>query len=527
MAIGSIEYAESNLSGFLDGSISKTDDTVLCRITDRVTGLPRAPQSTTKLWVMDKGTEAYPNRKYELMLVGSVSTDVNNVTTLSSCVRGLPFFGTDLTSTGIAYDHVAGAEIGVADSHLFWNLFAAILDGTYSIPQLKLGNRPIFELAGLLGFRMFANETARDAAIAVPQNGDTCFLINTGLPQWYGGGSWNDFASGSTPNASETVAGKAQQATLAQQIAKSQFGSTGAPNFVNPKNTAITSADAAEGKLVQLNSSNKIDSTLVDLSTLAPSTNSIAALAGIAIDGSTTPQLVYISDGSGGRTAGSFYGADADDTTNISFNSIGFINVNASSIGTSYNILTGVINGFSGLTLGALYYSSTTAGAITASPTVSNQKAIGIALSATALWTFPSRSYPQYGGGLANTITISGTSVVTIYTGFKAKAISFNLFIAAEDSSGGNGNSTIINGNFNAATYLGSDLEFHGTTAAQIAGLTTAPSVRPTAGTNQSSITMSVAFNADTVVITFTNDIVAGTGSANTFYNIAVTAYPY
>lgn len=82
----------------------------------------------------------------------------------------------------------------------------------------------------------YADATARDIAITSPTNGLEVYLIAEGKFTDYTGGVWTDRASGTTPNASEIVAGKVEQATLAEQGTLTEFGSTGAPLFVNPKN---------------------------------------------------------------------------------------------------------------------------------------------------------------------------------------------------------------------------------------------------------------------------------------------------
>ncbi len=99
------------------------------------------------------------------------------------------------------------------------------------------------------------------------------------------------------------------------------------------------------------------------------------------IDGSTTPQAVYISNGANSRTAGRIYKADADDTTNEAIRCDGFVVENKTTGQTTGMVRSGLLT-FSGLTAGADYYLSTTAGAI--STTWSPIK-VGKALSTTVL----------------------------------------------------------------------------------------------------------------------------------------------
>jgi hypothetical protein len=274
--------------------------------------------------------------------------------------------------------HAVGSKIIISDAYPVWNSlddYVSKAGDTMTGPLDFSGASATLRLPNL-------TEAQRDA-LASPANGMKIFNTTAGEEQVYNGGSWYTVAAGSTqPDASETVAGKVEQATLAEQIAKTETGTTGAPLFLNPKNTAITSADAAEGKLVQLNSSKQVDSSL-----LAGGSVTISLPAGEAVDGSTTPQLVAISDGTNGKTSGAFYKADSDDTTNMLVNSIGFVNVNAATPGTSYNVITnGIVDGFTGLTVGASYFNSATAGEISLTPPATGvvQK-VGWAISETQL----------------------------------------------------------------------------------------------------------------------------------------------
>lgn len=301
-----------------------------------------------------------------------------------------------------ALAHAVGSKIIMSDAYPVWNSlddYVSKAGDTMTGPLDFSGASATLRLPNL-------TEAQRDA-LASPANGMKIYNTTAGEEQVYNGGSWYTVAAGSTqPDASETVAGKVEQATLAEQIAKTETGTTGAPLFVNPKNTAITSADAAEGKLVQLNSSKQVDSSL-----LAVGSVTISLPAGEAVDGSTTPQLVAISDGTNSKTSGAFYKADSDDTTNMLVNSIGFVNVNAATPGTSYNVITnGVVSGFSGLTVGSDYYNSATGGAISATPPATGVvQRIGRAVSATELLIMPftRQIYATYsfsGGGTNETV---------------------------------------------------------------------------------------------------------------------------
>lgn len=260
------QYTESNLVGTLTQSIDGAATTIYAAFTDRISGDVRQPQSSTKLFVIDKGTESFPNSNYELILASSSSYDsATGITTLTGCTRGLAFYGTS-TAGGTGNPHTGGAEIGCVDVHLLWNILVSILDGTNSPPAFKISSRLGYELGGVLGFRQFADSAARDAAITVPQNGDTCILTGSGVAQYYSGGAWNNIGNSATPNGDETTAGKWQGATVAEQGTATDLGGTGAHLVPMNKNLVKTSSGAGdENKIAILDATGKFASGFLPL----------------------------------------------------------------------------------------------------------------------------------------------------------------------------------------------------------------------------------------------------------------------
>jgi hypothetical protein len=115
--------------------------------------------------------------------------------------------------------------------------------------------------------------------------------------------------------------------------------------------------------------------------TLDVDISGVAGTSGIALG-----NCVYLSDGSGGTTAGRWYAADSDLTYgSVTANALGFALSAPASAGDSFNIRTsGRVTGLSGLAAGSLYYISATAGAITTTPPT-NARPVGVADSATSL----------------------------------------------------------------------------------------------------------------------------------------------
>jgi len=227
------QYTESNLSGTLTQSIDRTSTTIKAIFVDRISGDQRTPQSSTKLFVVDKGSEQFPNDNYEIVLCTSHSTDSEGVTTLTGCTRGIAFYGTSLVG-GTGNAHISGAEIGCADVHLLWTLMVSCLDGTNSPVGFKIGTPITFELSGILADRVFTDIAARDAAITVPVNGMSCYVTGDGVFYDYQSGSWQARANGSTPNAGTAVAGKVELATQSELDNGTATGGTGAGLVATP-----------------------------------------------------------------------------------------------------------------------------------------------------------------------------------------------------------------------------------------------------------------------------------------------------
>ena len=105
------------------------------------------------------------------------------------------------------------------------------------------------------------------------------------------------------------------------------------------------------------------------------------AVAGEAL---SAGDLCYLSDGSGGLTAGRWYRADADLYYASIHPELGFAPSAIASGGTGTIRIGGVMTGLTGLTAGSTYYVSATAGALTTTaPT--NARSVGVAISTTTL----------------------------------------------------------------------------------------------------------------------------------------------
>lgn len=113
---------------------------------------------------------------------------------------------------------------------------------------------------------VFDDATARDTAIPSPEDGMHCYLKDAWMYYDYTAGSWEERTAWSiTPNASETVAGKVEQATNAEFTAGTDTWGTWASLFVVPSQVklAITGSftageDITEWNLLAIESDSKV-----------------------------------------------------------------------------------------------------------------------------------------------------------------------------------------------------------------------------------------------------------------------------
>jgi hypothetical protein len=181
--------------------------------------------------------------------------------------RGLSLTSTTrLTVAENVKTHGSGVTIIEAPDHYTLNDKASLsLDNTWTGDQTFEGDTT-FEQS--ITVPVYADATARDAAITSPTNGMEVYLTDTGKFYDYTAGAWIARESGGTfPNASDTVAGKVELATEAEVIAGTGTGATGAELVIPNDSTAIvaTSAGVADaGKLARLGATGKFDNTLID-----------------------------------------------------------------------------------------------------------------------------------------------------------------------------------------------------------------------------------------------------------------------
>ena len=326
-----------------------------------------------------------------------------------------------------ALSHPVGSVITLSNPYSVWLDIEAAIEGKVSISGDTMTGELNWASDSADALIRVSNmtEAVRDT-IGSPANGMLIYNTTAGQLQVYDGGAWAGIDTGaSVPNASETVAGIVELATNTEMGAGTSTGGTGA-RLIPPNDQLVKTSSGAgdENKLAVLNASGQFADGFINASGLSPGSMSYSLPAGEAVDGSSTPQAVYISDGSNSNTAGRFYKADVNDQTNMAVRFVGFVTENAATPGTNYDVqIGGVVTGFTGLTEGIDYFLSSTAGGVTATQTNPAMK-IGTAVSATELlinkerptaYSFTQTTMASVGSGSFQDLTIS--------TGFRVKAI--------------------------------------------------------------------------------------------------------
>lgn len=108
-------------------------------------------------------------------------------------------------------------------------------------------------------------------------------------------------------------------------------------------------------------------------------------ISSVAGESLAAGKAAFLSDGSGGRTAGRWYLTDADDTAmSTTPVSVGIVSAQILIGQTGSMQIGGRATGLSGLTAGTAYYLSTTPGGLTSTPPT-NARLVGVADSTTSL----------------------------------------------------------------------------------------------------------------------------------------------
>lgn len=272
-------HTEDNIIGTLQSAITSTlQNGIAIAFRSRIDGTSVTPLATTRLFVIDKGTEEFPNERYELIYAVNGHSTTSGVTTLANgVIRGLEFSGTSLAAvTARQKSHPGGAEVGIANSHYLSTIAAEILGGNISTGTnvFKVGDDTAGDQSYYFGTdhttdpRLYWDDsdkrykitrgddeaaageseliggglrltTAERDALTWPSGGVTIYNTTLGYTQFREGGAWVSNVSGATvADATTAVAGKVELATSAETQAGTNIGGTGASLLALPSDIA-------------------------------------------------------------------------------------------------------------------------------------------------------------------------------------------------------------------------------------------------------------------------------------------------
>lgn len=176
----------------------------------------------------------------EDVLVESIDTSANTMT-IKASGRAQNRYAGDSPS---ALEHKIGSKVIMSNPY---GLFAA-LETAFDGKVAKAGDT----MTGALGFSGTTHAGIKPVSLTTVQRvalsltgADTAIVYDSTIGEYYAwqGAAWSPIQSGSTqPNASETVAGKVEMATLAEQGAHTETGGTGALLALQSKNTIKAAA---------------------------------------------------------------------------------------------------------------------------------------------------------------------------------------------------------------------------------------------------------------------------------------------
>jgi len=277
----------------------------------------------------------------------------------------------------------------------------------------------------------------------------------------------DDLAIAGAPDASTIVKGIVEAATDAELQAGTATGATGAllaatgSSFKQAGTANKVPVGDSNGKLAAswggsastlatLNGSSKVvedpaNATATPTASKIPIADASGTLngwsgrlddnsrtTGEAIDGSTTPQAVCVA-----VADGLIYKADANTSTRV--NAYGFITTNALITTTPYVKVAGIVGGFAGLTVGAMYYVTDTAGSISTTPSTTCIIPVGRAISATQIeLSFGKKT--AY-GRLTHSAAAGATDDQTATVGFRPAKITlvYDMTMSGSNSQQGKG----------------------------------------------------------------------------------------
>lgn len=192
---------------------------------------------------------------------GSSVDATTKETTLTTCTRGLPVTNTTANFTGgTGRIWPKGAYISVVDAASY-NQSGVYTNTTNTFTAAQTFNAAVgvaapLTVSGTSSYLKLPELTQTQEDALTPTEGMMIKNSTTGTIRQYVGGAWASIGTDATANGSTTVAGKYEEATVAEQGSATATGATGARLVPAVANLVKTSSGAGdENKMVVLNAS--------------------------------------------------------------------------------------------------------------------------------------------------------------------------------------------------------------------------------------------------------------------------------
>lgn len=265
LAFGTVVFAP-----IFQSPIAKLAELTSIPLSDNfTTSLAQELNSTdTTMFVNSTGTWTFPGSETTFAVIDPGKSRME-VVKLNAKDDGLGTFtivgrAQDLGNgqSGTAFSHSPGAKVLISDSYEFWRAIQIAMDSKLNIDiDDTITADTTWAITTKVGAIMNNLTTSERDAVSSTPNGAVIYNTTTGQTQFREGGAWVANAAGGTvADASETIAGKVELATVAEQGTATSTGSTGARLVMANDNLVKTSSGAGdENKIAVLDANGKFD----------------------------------------------------------------------------------------------------------------------------------------------------------------------------------------------------------------------------------------------------------------------------
>ncbi len=286
-----VSTAQAGYSDYIEGKLiaaitTSTTTGIQVKIKQINMATPTWPTVAHRIKIIQRTAT---NNKVEELAVAAGTTQSGQTVTLGTCTRALSLSdGTNFSgSAGTAQSFAAGADVFITwDSHDAAMTPKLDIANTFTAANTFSGGMTLSGTTATIRFPQMTT-TQRDAIVS-PDNGMVVYNTTTGVLNQYIGGAWTTFASGTTANASNGVAGKVDLATAAENAAGTATdASSGASNVIPTSIVKATSTGAVSGTVPMLNTSVALDRTIGGLGTVTGATAYTLIANGTTATGAT------------------------------------------------------------------------------------------------------------------------------------------------------------------------------------------------------------------------------------------------